>query len=192
MFALSAVHLKFNFLRSHRDFATRPRPKRACHWAKVPSSSDNQSRCNLRIHQPGIARPLHRLERRTLKDSRPATLKQKCVKFAPPNSIADRMPVLRRDFPPANPASTKSSNRLQHSSAAIFVKIDLQFFNNRRRDPPAANFIPRKSSPIENRDVQTRPPQSPSARRPRRPPANNQDIARIHRGSFSAAASSCS
>src|SRR5271170_1336632 len=155
----------------------------------MPRGSDNQARLNLRIHQPEFAASLHILNRHSLEDARATPRQQKCVELAAPDSITDRPAVVRLDFRPANAAGPETSDWLQDAAAAVCLQINLEFFDNRRSDPSTANFVTRKNGAIEDRDIQSRTAQTPGARRARGSAADNQDIARIHLGSFSAAAS---
>src|SRR5579883_3346045 len=102
------------------------------------------------------------------------------IELPPPDAIADHRAVVRLDRTSADAACPEARDRLQHIRLRVLFGIDLERLKNGRGDPASADFISWKNLLVQDRDIQSRTAQLPSAGRAYRSAADDQDIACVH------------
>src|SRR5579862_685572 len=139
----------------------------------------------LSVYNPRFPCTLQAREAVSTVKSRARSLQQVVVKLTAANPVANRLAVVDFDLASAHAAGAEAGDWLKGAPQTIVLRFYIEFAKNGRRDPSAANFVARETALVEDDRVQTALCQFPCARRSSRPSAHDQDIARIHSGSFS-------
>src|SRR5580658_6092641 len=114
----------------------------------MPASPHHQASPDAVVHHPAAVGAAQAGECRWGHQSRARSSQEIIVELAPADAIAHRLVVIGIERRSADPAGSKSGNRLQHTAAPIFIGVDRKFAEYLRRDPSSAYFIARKGLPV--------------------------------------------
>ena len=142
---------------------------------------------DLIVRDPPVRGTFHTRERHPKQQPRAATPQQIIVELAASDAVAYGFAIVRFNGPTGYTADPKTRDWLQQVFPGVFAGINGQAGKNHRRDPSAADLVPREYLLIENDHVQTGAAQLPRARRTGRAAPDDQDVACVHFGSPSPA-----
>src|SRR5690349_4953992 len=108
----------------------------------MPASSHEHSCRDRSVHDPSLAAAFDGGNRRAVHYSRPGSPKEVIVELTPADAVADRAAVPDERIPiAADDADAKPVNRLKRPAAPVVVDVQVQVFDDLRRDPAGAHLV---------------------------------------------------
>src|SRR6185437_5161687 len=130
----------------------------------MPSCTHDDSGPNLTVYGPLFSGAFNAFEVGSTIKASARSFQQIVVKLTPANPVTDRLPVGDFNFAGAHDASAKSNDRLKGPPQSILRDVYIEFAEDGRRDPSAADLVAREMAFVEDDRVQAAARQFPRAR----------------------------